>query len=302
MKINMIIKIENLADVNTRLDIYLVKKLEQYKRAIIQENILNNNILVNGVATKASYRLKQNDEISIIEIFDKEHYELKEESIPLDIIYEDEDVMVVNKPRHMVVHPAIGHHEHTLVNALLSHTKKLATSSFRPGIVHRLDKDTSGLLLVAKNDSAQSFLTKEIQARNVKRHYMALVIGNISENEGTIIAPLSKDKRHPLKRCVDIDGKDAVTFYRVIKRYGNYTLLDIELKTGRTHQIRVHFEYIGHPLVGDMVYGKNNLTLGDDGQLLHAYKISFLQPTTKKCLTFETPLPSYFLAALAKIN
>lgn len=282
--------------INTRLDKYLSSILSDVSRSKIQEYIDGGFILVNEKPSKASYKLKENDEITIKD-FPKEISELNPENIPLDIVYEDDDVMVINKPKGLVVHPGAGNKEHTLANALKFHSDKLSTlnGEFRPGIVHRIDKDTAGLLIVAKNDTAHAFLSNQLVDHTLGRNYYALVLGNIVENEGTIIAPIGRDQRYRQKMAVDLmRGKEAETSFKVIERFKDSTLAECKLKTGRTHQIRVHMNYIGHPVIGDPIYGKGNRVIYDDGQLLFAHEIHFIHPKTKKEMTFSVDLPKYF--------
>lgn len=287
-----------------RLDKALSLILTSTSRSKIQDYIDNGLILVNSKKEKASYKLRENDEISIDE-FPSEKYDLEAEDIPLDIIYEDDDIIVINKPKGLVVHPGAGNYNGTMANALKFHSDSLSTVSgeFRPGIVHRLDKDTAGLLIVAKNDEAHAFLSSQLSDHTLGRNYYALVLGNIVENEGKIIAPIGRDDKYRQKMAVDLrDGKYAETKFKVVERFNNVTLVDCALKTGRTHQIRVHMNYIGHPVIGDPLYGKGNRKLYDDGQLLFAYKIHFIHPKTKKEMEFSVPLPKYFLDILSSLR
>lgn len=294
----MVIPIKNKEVIDKRLDIAIPILMPSFSRSQIQKLVKENKILVNNVLVKSSYRLKDNDIVTIDET--TTNSSLQGEDIPLDIIYEDGDVLVINKPRGLVVHPGNGNHNHTLVNALLYYAPSLSSiDAMRPGIVHRIDKDTSGLLVVAKNNSAHRFLAAQLSDHTMHREYMALVQGIIKENIGQIIAPIARDKNNPLKMAVDTKfGKEAETFFRVKERYQDATLVDVKLKQGRTHQIRVHFAYINHPVIGDMIYGRDNRHKIKDGQILHAYKISFIHPTSKKLMSFTAPLPPYFLAAL----
>ena len=287
-----------------RLDKALSLILTSTSRSKIQDYIDNGLILVNSKKEKASYKLRENDEISIDE-FPSEKYDLEAEDIPLDIVYEDDDIIVINKPKGLVVHPGAGNYNGTMANALKFHSDSLSTVSgeFRPGIVHRLDKDTAGLLIVAKNDEAHAFLSSQLSDHTLGRNYYALVLGNIVENEGKIIAPIGRDDKYRQKMAVDLrDGKYAETKFKVVERFNNATLVDCALKTGRTHQIRVHMNYIGHPVIGDPLYGKGNRKLYDDGQLLFAYKIHFIHPKTKKEMEFSVPLPKYFLDILSSLR
>ena len=256
---------------------------------------------VNGKTEKAKYKVKSGDVIRLEEPETKT-LELRPENIPLDIVYEDDDVIVINKPQGMVVHPAPGHDDHTLVNALLYHCPlSTINGTFRPGIVHRIDKDTSGLLMVAKNDKAHRFLAEQLKDKTNIREYVALVHGRIAEDEGTINAPIGRSLKDRKKQAVVKDGRNAVTHFEVLKRYRDYTLVKCILETGRTHQIRVHMKYIGHPLVGDPLYGPKK-TIKGNGQFLHAGKLGFVHPTTGKLLIFEAPLPKIFQECLEKLD
>lgn len=290
--------------VNLRLDKALSILLEDVSRSKIQNYLDLGIILVNGKNEKSSYKLKEEDIINIGD-FPSESMEITGENIPLDIIYEDDDLMVINKPKGLVVHPGAGNKEHTLANALKFHSENLSdlNGEFRPGIVHRIDKDTAGLLVVAKTNQAHAFLSEQLVDHTLGRNYYALVLGNIVENEGTIIAPIGRDKNYRQKMAVDTkNGKDAETSFNVIERFKDATLVECKLKTGRTHQIRVHMNYIGHPVIGDPVYGKGNRSLYDDGQLLFAHEIHFIHPRTKKEMTFSAPLPEYFKSVLESLR
>lgn len=293
---------EKLVDI--RLDKALAILKDSFSRSKIQEYIDNELILVNGKKAKSSYKLSIDDEIIINDI-PKEEYKLEGENIALDIVYEDNDLIVINKPKGLVTHPGAGNESHTLANALKFYSDSLSTlnGDFRPGIVHRLDKDTAGLLIIAKNDEAHAFLASQLSDHTLGRNYYALVLGVIGENEGKIIAPIGRDDKNRQKMSVNLrDGKYAETYFKVLKRYSNYTLVDCALKTGRTHQIRVHMNYIGHPVIGDNVYGKGNRKLYDEGQLLFAYKIHFIHPRTKKEMEFSVPFPDYFSKILAELE
>ena len=293
----MIIDSENQGK---RIDKYLGENTE-YTRSKIQKMIENKNILVNGKEVKASYILKENDNLEITEYIDETN--ILPENIPLDIYYEDDDLIVVNKPSGMVVHPAPGNYTGTLVNALLYHTQNLSTvnTSVRPGIVHRIDADTSGLLLVAKNDKAHNILAEQIQKKETLREYIALVEGTITEDTATIDAPIGRDISNRKKMCVtSSNSKDAVTHIRVLERYNKATLIRCKLETGRTHQIRVHLNYINHPVVNDPVYGYKKLIDEKFGQMLHAEKLGFVHPSTKEYMEFIAPLPDKFNRILEK--
>ncbi|WP_334115985.1 RluA family pseudouridine synthase [Ligilactobacillus sp.] len=284
-----------------RLDKVCSELFTDYSRSQIKQLLDGGNITVNGKNEKAKYKVKQGDVIRLEEPETKT-LELRPEDIPLDIVYEDDDVIVVNKPQGMVVHPAPGHDEHTLVNALLYHCPlSTINGTFRPGIVHRIDKDTSGLLMVAKNDKAHRSLAKQLKDKTNIREYVALVHGRIAEDEGTINAPIGRSLKDRKKQAVVKDGRNAVTHFEVLKRYRDYTLVKCILETGRTHQIRVHMKYIGHPLVGDPLYGPKK-TIKGNGQFLHAGKLGFIHPTTGKLLVFEAPLPEIFQECLENLD
>ena len=282
-----------------RLDKYLMDKLD-VSRSKIQKLVDNENILVNGMKTKSSYVVKLNDIIEILSM-DDEEIDVEAENIELDIVYEDDYLLVVNKPSGMVVHPGNGNYNHTLVNALMYHCNNLSTvnGSIRPGIVHRIDADTSGLLLVAKNDMAHNDLAKQISEKSVVRKYVCLVHGVINEDSATIDAPIGRDKNNRKKMCVTADNsKDAVTNIRVLERFSSSTLIECSLETGRTHQIRVHMEYINHPVVNDPVYGYNKLDDKDFGQMLHAKEIGFIHPVTHEFMDFKVEPPVKFMEIL----
>lgn len=291
-----VIKILESKYINKRIDIVLPLINNCFSRSQIQKLIKEKKITVNNTVIKNKYLISLNDEIKI---FDFNKQELKPENIKLDIIFEDKDLLIINKPRGMVVHPGNGNHNHTLVNALLFYTKNLSNiNQIRPGIVHRIDKNTSGLLLVAKNNFIHRKLSSQLEKHLIKREYKALVNGIIQENKGRIIAPISRSKINPLKMTIDIkNGKEAETNFSVVKRLKNVTLVKIKLKQGRTHQIRVHFEYINHSVVGDFLYGSNNKKI-NDGQILYAYKISFFHPRNNKKMVFTISTPKYFLDAI----
>lgn len=286
---------------NGRLDKACSEIFSDYSRSQIKQLLDGGNITVNGKTEKAKYKVKSGDVIRLEEPETKT-LELRPENIPLDIVYEDDDVIVINKPQGMVVHPAPGHDEHTLVNALLYHCPlSTINGTFRPGIVHRIDKDTSGLLMVAKNDKAHRSLAKQLKDKTNIREYVALVHGRIAEDEGTINAPIGRSLKDRKKQAVVKDGRNAVTHFEVLKRYRDYTLVKCILETGRTHQIRVHMKYIGHPLVGDPLYGPKK-TIKGNGQFLHAGNLGFVHPTTGKLLIFEAPLPKIFQECLEKLD
>jgi len=282
-----------------RLDKFLMEKLD-VSRSKVQKLIDNGNILVNGFVSKASYVVKIDDLIEVISMED-EVINIEAENIPLDIVYEDEYLLVVNKPSGMVVHPGNGNYNHTLVNVLMYHCNNLSSvnGDIRPGIVHRIDADTSGLLLVAKNDMVHNDLAKQISEKSVVRKYVCLVHGVINEDTATIDAPIGRDKNNRKKMCVTGDNsKDAVTNIRVLERYSDSTLVECSLETGRTHQIRVHMGYINHPVVNDPVYGYNKMDDKEFGQMLHAKEIGFIHPVTHEFLDFRKEPPARFLEIL----
>ena len=288
--------ITNSDYIGLRLDKVLVSELKDRSREFIMRLIDEGEVLVNDKKAKNSYRVKENDEITI-NIPEAKNLDATPQDIPLDIVYEDDDIIVINKPRDLVVHPSNGHEDGTLVNALLAHCTNLSgiNGVKRPGIVHRIDKDTTGLLVVAKNDYAHEFLAKQLEDHTLHREYIALVKGVIKEEDGKIIAPIGRDKYNRQKMAVDVkNGKPAVTHFHVLKKFNQYTLISCVLETGRTHQIRVHMNYIGYPIEGDPVYGPKSHLLFDKGQLLHAEKLILIHPKTKKKMTFTAPLPKDF--------
>lgn len=289
---------------NIRLDKVVSIFDEDLSRAMIQKLLEQEKIKVNGKKEKASYKTKLGDTIEVEDIIPRE-IELKAQDIPLDIIYEDSDIIVVNKPKGMVVHPANGNPDGTLVNAVMNICKDSLSGiggEIRPGIVHRLDKDTSGLLIVAKNDKAHINLSDQIKNREITKKYIALVRGVIKENYATIDMPIARSDKDRKKMAVKKDGKNAVTHFNVIKKYNGYTLLDIKIDTGRTHQIRVHLSEIGYPIVGDFVYSNGKNPFGVAGQMLHAKSLEFKHPITGKQMKLEAPLPEYFEEILNKLE
>lgn len=288
-----------------RIDSYLSKVCEGYSRSAITKNIEKGLVTVNGATVSKSYKLSANDSIEMT-IEDPVELDVLPQDIPLDIVYEDDDLLVVNKPKGMVVHPAAGNYTDTLVNALMYHCKDSLSGIngvLRPGIVHRIDKNTSGLLIVAKNDKAHNHLAAQIKEHSFTREYVTIVYGNIKDDAGTIDAPIG---RHPVDRkrmCViNKNSKEAVTHYEVIERFMGYTLLRCKLETGRTHQIRVHMAYIGHPVAGDDVYGPKKVIKSLGGQCLHAQKIGFIHPTTEKYIEFSSEVPQVFSDFLHKLQ
>lgn len=288
--------------VGERIDKALSQMEEAWSRSQISNWLDDERILVNGVNVKAKYKVRLGDIIEV-DIPEVEDLEIIPEDLNLEIIYEDADVLVVNKPRGMVVHPAPGHPSGTLVNGLMHHCKDLSgiNGVARPGIVHRIDKDTSGLLMVAKNDVAHESLVNQLVNKTVTRKYTALVHGHIAHEKGTIEAPIGRDQKDRQKQAVVDNGKHAVTHFQVLENFGEFTLVECRLETGRTHQIRVHMNYIGFPLAGDPKYGPKK-TLEFDGQVLHAGVLGFEHPVTKEYLEFEAPLPEDFKQLLEEFR
>ena len=279
-----------------RLDTYIPSVDTDITRTSAQRLIEDGNILVNGKNAKVSYKIQENDKISV-EIPEPKQIELKAQNIPIEIIYEDSDIIVVNKPKGMVVHPANGNPDGTLVNAIMAICKDSLSGiggEIRPGIVHRIDKDTSGLLIVAKNDNAHVKMSEQIKNHEVKKTYIALVRGVFKENEATIDMPIGRSPSDRKKMAVNKNGKNAITHIKVLKRFDKYTLLQVNIETGRTHQIRVHLSTIGYPIVGDGVYSNGKNEFNVDGQMLHAESIEFAHPITGKKMKIEAPLPEYF--------
>lgn len=287
--------------IKMRVDKALAQELGK-SRNYVAKLFDEEKVLVNQKKVNSSYVLKNNDEVEY-NLVEEKQLDLTGQDLNLDIVYEDEDVAVVNKPKGMVVHPACGNYENTLVHGLLYELDDLATINgvVRPGIVHRIDKDTSGLLMIAKNDQASLSLTEQLKEHSCKRRYQALVYGTIVENKGKINAPIGRDPNDRKKMAVVKDGKSAITHFKVLKRYEGFTLIECELETGRTHQIRVHFSYIDHPLVGDKVYGRRKV-IGDSGQFLHAKSIGFKHPRTNEWMEFDSELPNYFTDFLATLK
>lgn len=291
-------------NVGKRLDIFLEQSFDNYSRSKIKRSIDNGEVLVNLKQEKAGYKLRLNDNISC-EIIEDKTLNAIPENINLDIVFENDNLLVVNKPSGMVVHPACGNYSGTLVNALCFYTKNLShiNGEFRPGIVHRLDKDTSGLLIVAKNDWSHKILAEQIKTKVCKRYYIALLEGNLKQESGQIETNLvrSAKNRKLYEVCSAPKGKKAITLFKVKEHFNGYTLCEFELKTGRTHQIRVHSKYLGHPIVADNQYGfKNHTEL--NGQLLHAYKLEFFEPSTNEKIVLECPLPQKFVDFMDKIK
>lgn len=293
------------SDCGLRIDRFLSDKLDFLTRSAVQKNIDSQNVTVNSCAVNKNYKCRLNDRVEIL-IPDAVALETKAENIPLDIVYEDSDLLVVNKPKGMVVHPANGNWDGTLVNALLYHCRDSLSGIngvIRPGIVHRIDKDTSGLLIVAKNDAAHLGLAEQIKEHSFSRMYEAVVYGNIKEDGGTVNQPIGRNPKDRKKMAVvQNNAKPAVTHFQVIQRYGEFTHIRCMLETGRTHQIRVHMAYIGHPLAGDSVYGPKKVITSLNGQCLHAKLIGFNHPVLNRYMEFDSELPEYFKDFLAKLN
>ncbi len=301
---DIILTVSENAD-NIRIDRFIAENADGLTRSAVQKLIEDNNITVNGIFPSKNLKLKFGDEI-IVNIPKPEPCEAVPENIPLDIVFEDDDLLVVNKPRDMVVHPATGNYSGTLVNALLYHCGDSLSGIngvLRPGIVHRIDKDTSGLLIVAKNDFSHNLLAEQIKEHSFTRKYQAVVVGNVKDDSGTINAPIGRHPTDRKKMAVTAkNSRNAVTHYKVIARYNGYTHVELTLETGRTHQIRVHMAYIGHPVAGDPVYGGKKYITKLNGQCLHAYYISFVHPRTNQTLSFSAPLPEYFTDFLKSIS
>lgn len=306
-KIEMIITDEMKG---TRLDLVLSAALEDFSRSFIQKLFENGKITVDGkVCHEKKLKAAVGSSVAI-EIPEPEKLQVEAEDIPLEIIYEDSDVLVVNKPAGMVVHPAPGNYTGTLVNALMHHCGEDLSSIngvIRPGIVHRIDKDTSGLLMVAKNDKAHNSLSQQLAEHSITRRYRAIVFSNIKEDEGTVDKPIGRDPKNRLRNAVtELNSKNAVTHYKVLERYGSFTLIEAQLETGRTHQIRVHMAYLKHPLLGDELYGpvksKAASKLGAKRQMLHAGILGFVHPSTGEYMEFESPLPEDFEKLLDKLR
>lgn len=294
----MEIFVVNKEEANKRIDSFLAKKKDELSRVAVQRLIEEEKILVNGKKAKSSYKIQENDKITVEEEKPKE-IALKAQNIPVEIIYEDSDIIVVNKPKGMVVHPANGNPDGTLVNAIMAICKDSLSGiggEIRPGIVHRIDKDTSGILIIAKNDKAHINLSEQIKNHEVQKTYIAMVRGIVKENEATIDMPIGRSTKDRKKMAVTKSGKDAITHFKVMKRYPqhNCTLLKVKIETGRTHQIRVHLSQVGYPIIGDMVYSNGKNEWGIQGQCLHAKSLKFKHPTTGKEMFLEAELPKYF--------
>ena len=279
-------------NVDMRLDVFLTENTP-LSRTAIQKLIDNGEVMLNGFLPIKKVKT-QLDDVVVFSYEEKTLTDIKPQNIPLDIVYEDEDLIVINKPKDMVVHPAVGNPDGTIVNALLYHCKELSDVNgyYRPGIVHRIDKDTSGLLVCAKNNEAHNFLSEQLKDKTCYRKYYAIVSGVIANNEGEINAPIGRSEKNRQMMCVTSkNSKEAITMFKVLERYNDSTLVDVELKTGRTHQIRVHMQFINHPVLNDARYGKK--TIDETGQYLHAYFLSFIHPATKERMEFRVSMPEY---------
>ena len=288
-----------------RIDKFLSAQLPEQSRSYLQKIIKEGSVLVNGSPVKASYRMDDQDEVTI-DLPELKEPEIEAENIPLDILYEDDDLLMVNKPKRMVVHPSAGHTTGTLVNAVMYHCKEDLSGIngvMRPGIVHRIDKDTTGVLVICKNDKAHNFVAEQLKEHSITRKYRAIVNGVIKEDEGTVNAPIG---RHPTERkkmaINEKNGKHAVTHYRVLERFANHTYIECQLETGRTHQIRVHMASLHHPLLGDTVYGSQKNPYHLEGQTLHAMVLGLIHPSTGSYLEVTAPLPEYFQKLLKRFS
>lgn len=292
-------------DISTRIDRYLTEQCPDLSRSYIQKLLKEGAVSVNEAPVKANYKVQAGNQITLT-IPDMQAPDIRPEAIPLDILYEDQWLLVVNKPKDMVVHPSAGHMEGTLVNAIMAHCGEHLSGIngvLRPGIVHRIDKDTTGALLVCKDDTVHRDLAEQLKEHSIKRRYRAVVQGNIKEDEGTVDAPIGRHPTDRKKMAINHkNGKNAVTHYKVLERFGNATYIECRLETGRTHQIRVHMASLGHPLLGDTVYGSSKNPYHLQGQALHAMILGFIHPATGKYMEFEAPLPNYFLKLLDKLR
>ena len=289
---------------NIRIDKYLNDLLPDLSRSFIQKLLKNGNILVNNAPIKPNYKVKLNDTINI-DIPEPIKANIEAENLDLSIIYEDDDVLIVDKPKNMVVHPAPGHYTGTLVNGLMYHCKDNLSNIngvLRPGIVHRIDKDTTGCLIVCKNDVSHNFIANQLFEHSINRIYVGIVCGNLPDEEGVIDAPMGRDIRDRKKMSINESGKRAITHYKVLKRFKNYNYVEFKLETGRTHQIRVHMASINHPLLGDEIYNKTKTKFNLQGQCLHAKTIGFIQKKKKKYVEFESEIPEYFKHLLEVID
>lgn len=300
---NFELKIEQ-EQTGLRIDKYLSDELEGISRSYIQKLMEEQHITVNQKSVKSNYKLRNNDIIQV-SIPDPEELSIEPENIPLSILYEDEHLLVVDKPKGMVVHPAAGHTTGTLVHALLYHCKDQLSGIngvLRPGIVHRIDQNTTGALVICKTDNAHKDLAEQLKVHSITRKYRAIVHGNVKEDSGTVHTTIGRDPKDRKKMAANVNGKDAVTHYQVLERFGNYTYMEFTLETGRTHQIRVHMKSIGHPILGDDIYGPAKCPFSLEGQTLHAMVLGFIHPATGKYMEFSAPLPEYFENLLTKLR
>ncbi len=291
-------------DTGKRIDVYISLVRDELSRSQVQKLIGDGHVTVNGKQVKSNYKLKKDDIIDL-EIPEPEPIDIKEENIPLDIIYEDKDIIVINKPQMMVVHPAAGHYSGTVVNALMYHCRGELSGIngiMRPGIVHRIDMNTSGIIVAAKSDSAHRSLAIQFAEHTINRRYRAIVCGNIKDDNGTVDGPIGRSPKDRKKMAIVRDGKRAVTHFSVIERFGRYTYIEAVLETGRTHQIRVHMASIGHPLLGDDIYGSVKQPYGLKGQVLHAGLLGFIHPTKGEYMEFRSEIPEYFQRLLEKFR
>lgn len=290
---------------NIRIDRYLAEQCPDLSRSYIQKLAKNGAVFVNNRQVKANYKVQPQDQV-ILTIPDMQVPDILPENIPLDILYEDQWLLVVNKPKDMVVHPSAGHMEGTLVNAVMAHCGEHLSGIngvLRPGIVHRIDKDTTGALLICKDDTVHRDLAEQLKVHSIKRRYRAIVQGNLKEDQGTVDAPVGRHPTDRKKMAVNYkNGKEAVTHYQVLERFGNATYIECRLETGRTHQIRVHMASLGHPLLGDTIYGSSKNPYHLQGQALHAMILGFIHPITREYLEFQAPLPEYFIKLLDKLR
>lgn len=290
---------------NIRIDRYLAEQCPDLSRSYIQKLVKDGAVFVNNRQIKANYKVQPQDQV-ILTIPDMQVPDILPENIPLDILYEDQWLLVVNKPKDMVVHPSAGHMEGTLVNAVMAHCGEHLSGIngvLRPGIVHRIDKDTTGALLICKDDTVHRDLAEQLKVHSIKRRYRAIVQGNLKEDQGTVDAPVGRHPTDRKKMAVNYkNGKEAVTHYQVLERFGNATYIECRLETGRTHQIRVHMASLGHPLLGDTIYGSSKNPYHLQGQALHAMILGFVHPITREYLEFQAPLPEYFIKLLDKLR
>ncbi|MGL5973362.1 MAG: RluA family pseudouridine synthase [Oscillospiraceae bacterium] len=290
-------------DVNLRIDKFLVQQIEGKTRNYIQNLINNDNVKVNNELINKNYKIRLNDKITI-NIPEPIELDIKPQKISINIVYEDNDILVINKDKNMVVHPAPGNSDGTLVNAILYHCKGNLSGingEIRPGIVHRIDKNTSGLIIIAKNDDAHNFLSKQIKEHSFLREYEAIVYGRVKDREGTINKPIGRDKKDRKKMAIDKNGREGITHYKVLAEYEDFTHLQLKLETGRTHQIRIHLSSVGHPVAGDDVYGPKRVIKELNGQCLHARTLGIIHPTTREEMIFKSEIPYYFENFLKKI-